>query len=54
MVYNWNQNGLSVFFATSSIEQIDIVEKFADGASVDEICEFVESLASGAHAAWGR
>ena len=28
-----------------------IVEKFADGASVDEICEFVESLASGAHAA---
>ena len=28
-----------------------IVEKFADGASVDEICEFVESLAIGAHAA---
>ena len=28
-----------------------IVEKFADGASVDEICKFVESLASGAHAA---
>ena len=28
-----------------------IVEKFADGVSVDEICEFVGSLADGAHAA---
>ena len=28
-----------------------IVEKFADGVSVDEICEFVSSLADGAHAA---
>ena len=28
-----------------------IVEKFADGESVDEICEFVSSLADGAHAA---
>ena len=27
IVYNWNQNGFSVFRATSSIEQIDIVDK---------------------------
>ena len=27
-----------------------IVEKFADGASVGEICAFVKSLADGAHA----